>query len=53
MPFSAEGLKRRENAEKKISKELNKIDELMLSLREKVRRGELVESIDLTDIIKT
>lgn len=40
-------------AEKKISKELNKIDELMLSLREKVRRGELVESIDLTDIIKT
>ncbi|MDI9618062.1 ATP-binding cassette domain-containing protein [Methanothermobacter sp.] len=38
--------------EKKISRELNKIDELMLSLREKVRRGELVESIDLTEIIK-
>ena len=33
--------------EKKISKQLNKIDELMLSLREKVRNGELVEDIDL------
>ncbi|MDI6645042.1 MAG: ATP-binding cassette domain-containing protein [Methanobacteriaceae archaeon] len=33
--------------EKKISKQLNKIDELMLSLREKVRNGELVEDIEL------
>ncbi|MGC9516983.1 MAG: ATP-binding cassette domain-containing protein [Methanomicrobiales archaeon] len=33
--------------EKKISKQLNKIDELMLSLREKVRNGELVEGIEL------
>ncbi|AXV37972.1 MAG: ATP-binding cassette domain-containing protein [Methanobacteriaceae archaeon] len=33
--------------EKKISKQLNKIDELMLSLREKVRNGELVEDIKL------
>ncbi|MCQ8905388.1 MAG: ABC transporter ATP-binding protein, partial [Methanothermobacter sp.] len=37
--------------EKRISRELNKIDELMLSLREKVRRGELVEDIDLSEII--
>ncbi|MBU4547711.1 MAG: ABC transporter ATP-binding protein, partial [Euryarchaeota archaeon] len=33
--------------EKFISKKLNKIDELMLHLREKVRRGELVEDLDI------
>lgn len=36
--------------EKIISKKLNKIDELMLSLREKVRMGELVEDISLEDL---
>ncbi|MCK9152216.1 ATP-binding cassette domain-containing protein [Methanobacterium alcaliphilum] len=39
------------NQEKIISKKLNKIDELMLSLREKVRMGELVEDISLEDIM--
>lgn len=33
--------------EKEISQKLNKIDELMLNLREKVRMGELVEEINL------
>lgn len=36
--------------EKEISKKLNKIDELMLSLREKVRMGELVEEINLEEL---
>ncbi len=36
--------------EKFISKKLNKIDELMLHLREKVRRGELVEDLDIDDL---
>ncbi len=36
--------------EKEISKKLNKIDELMLSLREKVRMGELVEEINLKEL---
>lgn len=33
-------------SEKEISSKLNKIDELMLSLREKVRNGEVIEDID-------
>ncbi|MDD1763684.1 MAG: ATP-binding cassette domain-containing protein [Methanobacteriaceae archaeon] len=33
-------------SEKEISRKLNKIDELMLSLREKVRNGEVIEDID-------
>ncbi|MDP3065928.1 MAG: ATP-binding cassette domain-containing protein [Methanobacteriaceae archaeon] len=32
--------------EKEISRKLNKIDELMLSLREKVRNGEVIEDIE-------
>lgn len=32
--------------EKVISKKLNRIDELMLSLRDKVRNGEVIENID-------
>lgn len=36
--------------EKEISKKLNKIDELMLSLREKVRMGEIVEEINLQEL---
>ncbi len=33
-------------SEKEISRKLNKIDELMLSLREKVRNGEIIEDIE-------
>ncbi len=33
--------------EKTLSKKLNKIDELMLSLRDKVRNGELIKDIDV------
>ncbi len=33
--------------EKSLSKKLNKIDELMLSLRDKVRNGEVIEDIDM------
>ena len=33
-------------SEKEISRKLNKIDELMLSLREKVRNGEVIEDIE-------
>lgn len=33
--------------EKSLSKKLNKIDELMLSLRDKVRNGEVIEDIEL------
>jgi ABC-type lipoprotein export system ATPase subunit len=34
-------------AEKSLSKKLNKIDELMLSLRDKVRNGEVIEDIEM------
>jgi hypothetical protein len=37
-------------AEKSLSKKLNKIDELMLSLRDKVRNGEVIEDIEMGDI---
>jgi ABC-type lipoprotein export system ATPase subunit len=33
-------------SEKGISRKLNKIDELMLNLREKVRNGEVIENIE-------
>ncbi len=33
--------------EKSLSKKLNKIDEIMLSLRDKVRNGEIIEDIEL------
>jgi ABC-type antimicrobial peptide transport system, ATPase component len=33
--------------EKSLSKKLNKIDEIMLSLRDKVRNGEVIEDIEL------
>ncbi|MEN6329019.1 MAG: ATP-binding cassette domain-containing protein [Methanobacteriaceae archaeon] len=36
-------------SEKEISSKLNKIDELMLSLREKVRNGEVIEDIEDID----
>ena len=36
--------------EKTISKKLNKIDELMLSLRDKVRNGEVIEDIEMKDV---
>ena len=36
--------------EKAISKKLNKIDELMLSLRDKVRNGEIIEDVDMEDL---
>ncbi len=39
-------------AEKSLSKKLNKIDEFMLSLRDKVRNGEVIEDIDMGDIVK-
>ena len=38
------------DAEKSLSKKLNKIDELMLSLRDKVRNGEVIEDIDMGDV---
>ena len=34
------------SSEKEISSKLNKIDELMLSLREKVRNGEVIEDFE-------
>ena len=37
-------------AEKSLSKKLNKIDELMLSLRDKVRNGEVIEDIEMGDV---
>ncbi|KAF5089005.1 ATP-binding cassette domain-containing protein [Methanobacterium aggregans] len=37
-------------AEKAISQKLNKIDELMLSLRDKVRNGEVIEDINMEDV---
>lgn len=36
--------------EKSISKKLNKIDELMLSLRDRVRNGEVIEDIKMEDV---
>ncbi|MCE7698923.1 MAG: ATP-binding cassette domain-containing protein, partial [Methanobacterium paludis] len=36
--------------EKTISKKLNKIDELMLSLRDRVRNGEVIEDIEMEDV---
>jgi ABC-type lipoprotein export system ATPase subunit len=35
------------NEEKKLSKKLNKIDELMLSLRDKVRNGDVIQDFDV------
>ena len=37
-------------AEKSLSKKLNKIDELMLSLRDQVRNGEVIEDIEMGDV---
>jgi ABC-type lipoprotein export system ATPase subunit len=37
-------------AEKAISKKLNKIDELLLSLRDKVRNGEIIEDVNMEDL---
>jgi ABC-type lipoprotein export system ATPase subunit len=37
-------------AEKSLSKKLNKIDEFMLSLRDKVRNGDVIEDIELGDV---
>lgn len=37
-------------AEKSLSKKLNKIDEFMLSLRDKVRNGEVIEDIEMGDM---
>ena len=36
--------------EKSISEKLNKIDELMLSLRDRVRNGEVIEDIKMEDV---
>ncbi len=36
--------------EKAISQKLNKIDELMLSLRDKVRNGEIIHDIEVEEI---
>ena len=36
--------------EKTISQKLNKIDELMLSLRDKVRNGEIIQDISMEDL---
>jgi ABC-type lipoprotein export system ATPase subunit len=36
--------------EKAISKKLNKIDELMLNLRDKVRNGEIIQDIGIEDL---
>ena len=33
--------------EKELSKELSKIDDLLLNLRDKVRHGEIIEDIQL------
>ncbi|MBZ2165566.1 ATP-binding cassette domain-containing protein [Methanobacterium spitsbergense] len=38
-------------AEKSLSKKLNKIDELMLSLRDQVRNGEVIEDIEMGDVV--
>ena len=37
-------------AEKSLSKKLNKIDEFMLSLRDKVRNGDVIEDIEMGDM---
>ncbi len=37
-------------AEKSLSKKLNKIDEFMLSLRDKVRHGEVIEDVEMEDM---
>jgi ABC-type lipoprotein export system ATPase subunit len=37
-------------AEKSLSKKLNKIDEFMLGLRDKVRHGEVIEDVEMGDI---
>jgi len=37
--------------EKTISQKLNKIDELMLSLRDKVRNGEVIRDISMEDLV--
>ena len=37
-------------AEKSLSKKLNKIDEFMLSLRDKVRNGDVIEDIEVGDV---
>ena len=36
--------------EKVIAEKLNKVDELMLSLRDRVRNGEIIEDIELEDV---
>jgi ABC-type lipoprotein export system ATPase subunit len=36
--------------EKSLSKKLNKIDELMLNLRDKVRHGEVIQDIEMDDV---
>jgi ABC-type lipoprotein export system ATPase subunit len=36
--------------EKSLSKKLNKIDEFMLSLRDKVRNGDIIEDIEIGDM---
>ena len=38
-------------AEKSLSKKLNKVDEFMLSLRDKVRHGEVIEDVEMGDIV--
>jgi len=38
------------DAEKSLSKKLNKIDEFMLSLRDKVRNGEVIEDVEMGDM---
>jgi hypothetical protein len=37
-------------AEKSLSIKLNKIDEFMLSLRDKVRHGEVIEDVEMGDL---
>jgi len=37
-------------AEKSLSKKLNRIDEFMLSLRDKVRHGEVIEDVEMEDM---
>jgi ABC-type lipoprotein export system ATPase subunit len=36
--------------EKSLSKKLNKIDEFMVSLRDKVRNGDIIEDIEIGDM---
>jgi ABC-type lipoprotein export system ATPase subunit len=38
------------NHERALSKKLNKIDEFMLSLRDKVRNGEVIKDIEMEDV---